>query len=310
MLSLAALGILLAISAAAFAPGLVKQCGPIESVRRETVPLKSFLLLDASFSICNSISNCPSWEDEKLAAIRIVDEFTAAHGEKNVYAGAAQFSSNNNVEASLSGDLETVKACVRAMVMISGGTRIDLALDGCRAELAGEIVLKSVGPPAFKVCVLITDGVASSATAAEQARQRVLDMGGNIMGIYVGQSAASGQQLKALTSCKSSDAISTCPWYATATNFAELQTKAREVAKFITSGLVREITEVHHECYIPYWTLAGLLCPLPLILWWLYLHCGAKPQQKPLEPPHQRKDPERLRVAGANEGRSAITGKR
>jgi len=310
LLSLAALGILMAISAAAFAPGLVKQCGPIETVSRQTVPLKSFLLLDASFSICAGNVLCPGWEDEKLAAVRILDAFTAVHGEDHIYAGAAQFSSGTQVEASLSGDLQTVKTRVQAMVMNKGATRIDLALDVCGAELAGQIVLKTVGPSAFKVCVLITDGVASDATAALQARQRVLDMGGNIMGIYVGQNAAEGQQLKTLTSCSSSGATATCPWYATVTNFAELQTKAREVAESITSGLVREITEIHHECYIPYWTLVGLLFPLPLVLWWLYLHCRAKPQQNPLEPNPPRKDPERLRVAGANEGRSATAGKR
>merc|ERR1712079_789236 len=117
LLSLAAFGILMAISAAAFAPGLVKQCGPVETVRRETVPLKSFLLLDASASICAGNLLCPGWEAEKLAAVSIVDAFTAAHGEDKVYAGAAQFSSSTRVEASLSGDLASVKAAVRAMVM-------------------------------------------------------------------------------------------------------------------------------------------------------------------------------------------------
>jgi len=226
------------------------------------------------------------------------------------YSGAAQFSTSTRVEASLSGDLQTVKARVRAMLQQGGSTSMALALDACGAELAGEIVMKSAGPPALKVCVLITDGQPTDRIAAEQARQRILDSGGNIMGIYVGQDSNAGQQLKALTSCSGSDSTSTCPWYATATNFGELQTKAREIAESITTGLVKEITEVHYECYIPYWTLVGLSCPLPLIIWWLYLHCGTKPQQNNPEPPHQRKDPERLRVAGANQSRSATAGKR
>ena len=152
--ALAALGLLIALVAVTFPPGLVAECGPVisESTRTVRTPLKTVLLLDASASISGA-----TWGAEKRAAQGIIQAFAEVYAPATdrVHVGVAQFATDARREISITSDLAAVDRALDGMAQMSGGTEFGKALDICASQLRG---YAGAGAEAFDLCVLITDG--------------------------------------------------------------------------------------------------------------------------------------------------------
>jgi len=290
-LLLAAVGTVIVAVAAAFHPGITTECGP--EVTRSTAllraPVKAVFLLDASGSVSDAM-----WEAEQQATVAIIQAFEEVYASEKdrLHLGVAQFSTDASWEVGLSVDHDAVKAAVLRMEQDSGGTQFAKALSLCSSKLAGY----STDAGAFEVCVLVTDGEAQE---SPDELDGILSSDTTLMGIYVGDSAASGEKLREITSCGGQD----CRFYASASNFAELSAKATDVAQAVTQGLEESKTTeyfVYHCEGEPWWTVWALLGVVPAVLWWVYLHTP-RPGVPWCCQPHKHQDPIRLRSAGGPE---------
>jgi hypothetical protein len=156
---------------------------------------------------------------------------------------------------------------------------------------------------ALDLCVLITDGTATSGETDPEKLRELVASSTRILGIYVGPSSVQQEALRQITSCAGSQEDS-CPFFASASDFAEVQSKATALVAGLTALLVDEEEEEldEGECEQPLWSLCGLLAVLPAFTWWCYLHYPRRDAAPPPPPPSGivRKDPVRLRAAGCN----------
>jgi len=286
MMLLAALGLLLSVVAAAFPPGVAFRCSPEIWHLTTLSPLDIFFVLDSSASIQPA-----GWSSEKAATAGMVDGFATAYGSQAslVKAGVAQFSTDTRLEISLTQDLAKVKAVVQAMTQDSGATYMANALKTCLMELGMH------GGKAAHVCIMITDGEASDPEALPDVLHQLNASSIKLMGIYVGSEASMAAKLRNMVCSDSSEKA--CPWFARATNFAELRGRAADIAAEIASHSQGHSGDVMRTCSPPLGALLGLLLVLPALLWWLWLHFVFRPPPRPAT----RRDPQRLRAAGANE---------
>lgn len=156
---------------------------------------------------------------------------------------------------------------------------------------------------ALDLCVLITDGQATAGETDPEKLRGLVASSTRIVGIYVGSNSVQQEALRQISSCAGSEEDS-CPFFASASDFAEVQSKATALVAGLTALLADEEVEVFDEGEYeqPLWSLCGLLAVLPAFAWWCYLHCR-RPDAAPPPPPPPgiaRKDPLRLRAAGRN----------
>lgn len=138
LLTMAALGLLIAVVATALPPGIVRHCGPTTRTVALPTPLNVFILLDASFSITGT--NPEGWNDEKLAANKIIDGFAQAHGASGTTSGGvAQFSSGATLEVPLTSDLDKATRHVSVMRMDPGATEMEDGLRLCQEQLSTQM---------------------------------------------------------------------------------------------------------------------------------------------------------------------------
>jgi secreted trypsin-like serine protease len=156
------------------------------------------------------------------------------------------------------------------------------------------------------LCVLISDGQATlGETDPEKLRALVAD-DTKIVGIYVGSSSQDAEALRAISSCWDQSGAQDCPYFANATDFADLQRKASTLAAELATTLDSSTSQTTyvHDCDKPWWTLAALLGAVPALAWWFHFHYPrrkAGPMVPPVKPPPPaRKEPVRLLAAGAN----------
>eukprot|EP00928_Gymnodinium_smaydae_P015631 TRINITY_DN15793_c0_g1_i1.p1 TRINITY_DN15793_c0_g1~~TRINITY_DN15793_c0_g1_i1.p1 ORF type:complete len:694 (+),score=148.11 TRINITY_DN15793_c0_g1_i1:1071-3152(+) len=294
LVSLAAFGALMALSAVALAPGLVTNCIPFSESTEIPTPLEAYFVVDSSYSVGDG------WPDELSAANAIIQGFEDTYSGRieDLYVGAGQFSSDAVPEVELTNVLADAKTAISAIQVKAGSTRTDLGLQMCQEKLGAFKSGASNGVEPFQVCILITDGTPDDQTEAVRASRAVLKANVSIMGILVGSS--SGSQLQEVTSCSVWKDPTPCPWYIEFKDWSQLSTQAKQIASEITSKIeTTVVTAAPYECELPYWTLSTLICVLPAVAWWIYLHCF---RPKPFElVVHQ--DPDRLKAAGANPDR-------
>jgi len=295
-MSLAAIGLSVAMVAALLHPGLTTECGPqtSESTRLVRTPLRAVFLLDASSSVDST-----AWESEKSATEAIIEAFKEVYQPdlNRLHIGLAQFASKLKLEQEISSDLARVITSVKSMAQLGGGTSFAGALAECQKQLTA---YEAAGSETFDLCILITDG-ASQETKAEL--QNILMSSTKLMGIYVGNDVDDSKSLYDLTSCTGTTSPE-CPFFESAADFSLLRSRARDLASRVTSDLTSEETErvITYECDAPIWTLWGLSFWLPFLMWWCYLHCP-RPSCPALMQKQARKEPVRLATAGRNEDR-------
>ncbi|CAK0904300.1 unnamed protein product, partial [Prorocentrum cordatum] len=104
---------------------------------------------------------------------------------------------------------------------------------------------------ALDLCVLITDGQATSGETDPEKLREMVASSTRILGIYVGSNSVSQEALRAITSCADSRDDS-CPFFASASDFAEVQSKA--------AALVAALQSVVCQCHM---YTCGLHMPQP-----------------------------------------------
>jgi len=298
LVTLAGLGLLMALVAVLFHPGLTTDCGPktTENKRLVKTPMRAVFLVDASSSV-----NTADFASEKSATEAIIDAFQEVYRPDvdRLHVGVLQFASNHKTERLITNDLGAVVTSVKEMTQLGGGTSFAGPLRECQKLLTE---YTAAGAQTFDLCILITDGNSDESNAQLQ-QMNLLASSTKLMGIYVGNNAQSSDKLHELTSC-TTPTSQQCPFFESAADFALLKKRAKDLAEGVTTGLTSEVTErvITYKCDAPVWTLCGLGLCIPFLLWWSYLHC---PRPRPSVPAakKQSKDPVRLATAGANEDR-------
>jgi len=264
------------------------------------LPLKAFLLLDASASVDDS-----GWEEEKNAAEEIINAFgvVVADRDTSLHVGVGQFSTESQPEADVSDDVSSVVGAIRNMQQVAGTTVYSEGLRLCHQKLSAYTL---AGSRTFDVCVLVTDGENSP----DDSTDNILPLDTALFGIFVGQSPTGYEKLREITTCGAANHSSACHFFAAATSFDELRRSAAQVANTVAKGsdAARGVPVVDEPA--PAWLALSLLGALPLALWWIYLQL---PERRPRPPPSAPReadvrDPLRLRVAGRNEQRGSAPG--
>eukprot|EP00929_Paragymnodinium_shiwhaense_P097552 TRINITY_DN59204_c0_g1_i1.p1 TRINITY_DN59204_c0_g1~~TRINITY_DN59204_c0_g1_i1.p1 ORF type:complete len:647 (+),score=91.57 TRINITY_DN59204_c0_g1_i1:85-2025(+) len=297
LMSLAALGCLMAVTAGAFQPGLQLECLPTESVTTVTsrIPMKVYFLLDASGSVGAS-----AWQNELKSTVAWIDAFAKEYGpEKDkIYVGVAQFSTKAKEEVGFTNNLTIAKNQIRQIRQDSGGTNFEPPLKLCQQKLTA---FSQPGPKAYEMCVLTTDGASSDKPSDLWA---LLSNRTHLIGIYVGSNAGDSKELQNIVCFHEPPSPSPCRLFVSAANFAELVSRAGQLAANITKDTESSATrrDFTYPCDPPpLWSLWALLLLLPLMLWWCYLHVRCRKEQPPAQFVHR--DPDRILLAGANQSR-------
>eukprot|EP00927_Polykrikos_kofoidii_P061274 TRINITY_DN56136_c0_g1_i1.p1 TRINITY_DN56136_c0_g1~~TRINITY_DN56136_c0_g1_i1.p1 ORF type:complete len:731 (+),score=107.59 TRINITY_DN56136_c0_g1_i1:124-2193(+) len=331
--SVAAVGVVIVTVAVAFHPGITSECGPQRDIIRTTVrtPLRAVFILDASASV-----SADQFAEEIRATDSILDAFIDVYRpqEDRVFAAVGQFSTTSTLEVELTSNHGLVKTAMFNIDQNKGGTVFSAGLRVCQDELDRHAATTTSVPGSdfsaretFDMCVLITDGDGSEDVSSLKA---ILRADTRLMGIYVGTSQQSANDLRDITSCGSEGIGSQgamffsasadgdvgliygfCPFFAKTENFEELRNSAKKLAQDIAVGLEQDVNEtvITYTCDTPWWTLLGLVALLPLLVLWCYLRSSLLRGGLQRHGPHVHKDPSRLHTAGSDQARSSILGK-
>lgn len=304
----AVVGLAMSLAAASVYPHLTFDCGPTYDTTIVSVhtPMEVVFLLDASSSMDDA-----AWSGEQEAVKTIIDAFVNVYRpeDSKVHVGITQFSSSTNVDVHLTNDLEGLVyprlPPSGSLTQAGGLTDYGAALASCAQQLQQGVA------GAYKVCVMTTDGSCNAASGKQcpdnsALRKTVTDVGAEFMGIYIGSESASSEESLKEIACGSGEP---CKWFTSAEgyNFAQLKANAENIAESIVLD-AQERQQKHEIVYTcgspPLWTLNCLSLCVPFIVWWLYLRLSCVPTIPEVKP-SRHKDPERLRVAGANKGAGA-----
>jgi len=304
-LSSALLGILCLLVALLQPPHLRFSCTFRGGITHE--PLRAVFLLDGSGSIRN-----PQWSSELRATNNIIADFeNALHVGTNssIVVGIVQFGTDANIEEPLTNDVARVtQRLSKGIAQKKSGTNFANPLQLCQQELNR---YTAAGNRTFDLCVLVTDGEDMSGKSNTEL-QALVAASTSIFGIFVGTEQKWADKLHAVSRCSPAAAAKgPCDFFASATNFSELETKAKEVAE----GIAHKTDDIPLVCPSRPRTLwLSLLALLPGLAWFVWLLLPQAPSRiavadlpEPVAPVsatgRASADSIRLRTAGRNETR-------
>lgn len=275
LMTIAAVGLLCILTATAVNPQAFANCcgsGPQE--------LRAMFMVDSSGSVSDN-----EWKQEKEATVEMIHDFDERFPGR-FHAGLLQFSSKAYLEVPMTDNISVVVNKTKKLKQKNEGTTFSHPLKECQRQLDN---YKGAGNNTFDLCVLMSDGLSGEKI---KNLKLILKNTTRLMTIFVGNIASFEQFLKELSSCNGTD----CPFFASAKDFDELKLKIDGIAEEL-GGMIKVVA-----CDFPRWVLSGVLLLLPLLLWWVYLHCCFRRSVTGSVGPHMQKAPEdRLRTAGVNQ---------
>jgi len=236
------------------------------------LPLNVVCVVDGSDSI-----SAHEWNSAMRANKELITDFedvySSDQGKLNF--GFVQFSDESRVELPITDNLPSVLTMLDGMQQAGGLTYYDKALKLCKQQLAS---YTAAGPDALDICVFITDGWDMSKRSSGEL-QRLVDEDTAIFGIFVGDDPQGQNALKNIVKpwpgCEEHGHREArhghaCDFFASATDFAALAARTREVAEGVTHGSDLTLCAMH-SAMIEAPVLLGLI--LPCVLW--YFSCCA-----------------------------------
>lgn len=230
-------------------------------VQHEQMPLDVVFVVDGSGSITS-----PMWKEQMRAGQGMTNSFQKQyHGDPDKLSiGVVQFNDDAQVEQGMTSNVDDVVQHMAAMKQLGGGTNYHQALQACQSNL-----FKDAGTDegsAFKVCVLITDGLDGSGSSPGQLKAIVGD-NTSIFGIFVGDNDDGKHMLKKTTACgKARHEGEVCDFFAHANNYTALVAKVDGVVEQVMEGV--DLAMCAMQSALIGMTTALLFC-LPLVLWYM-----------------------------------------
>lgn len=223
------------------------------------MPLKAVFVVDGSGSISPEM-----WKEGQRANKGFIEAFqktyTASPEDLNI--GLVQFATKAQIEQPVTHNMSTVLAKLESMPQLQQKTYFDGALHQCQQSLDAQQTKQK----SFDVCVLITDGIDMSEKSPSSLKG-LLRPGTAIFGIYVGHSQEGKDELQRLVDCgQAQKAGKQCSFFASASNYSELASKAHDVATEVTRGAdLAMCAMVSALIGVP----TALCMCLPYILWFV-----------------------------------------
>jgi hypothetical protein len=193
------------------------------------MPLKAVFVVDGSASISPKM-----WMEGQRANEEFIKAFQRTYSTKpgDLNIGLVQFATKAHVEQPVTHNMSTVLAKLESMPQLQQKTYFDGALSKCRQSLDAQ----QTEQKSFEVCVLITDGIDMS-KKSPSALKSLLRPETAIFGIYVGHDQKGKDELQELVDCgQAQKAGKPCSFFASASDYSELASKAHDVATEVTHG--------------------------------------------------------------------------
>lgn len=203
------------------------------------------------------------WQAQQRAGRAFIKAFqkTYSHTENDLHMGLVQFSTDARTEQPFTSDIPAVLSKFQSMQQMEALTYFDKGLSLCKQNLDSSTTEQE----SFDVCVLITDGIDMS-DMRPAVLQALLPPDAAIFGIFVGSNDEGINLLKNITECgKAKHAKHNCNFFAAASDYAALSSKADEVAGEVAHGVdLASCAMMSALIGVP----AALGMCLPYILWY------------------------------------------